>query len=91
MLLLLFLDRYNAMVADVTVAERKAADMKDAVLPTARLQIGFGLQVLVTMFTFFLLGYLGTKNLFSGNELWVRCLLAVASTLSFSSDLDLYR
>ena len=58
------------MVADITVAEQKAEDMKDAVLPTARLQIGFGLQVLVTMFTFFILGYIGMKQL-GMDELWV--------------------
>ena len=41
---------YDAMVADVTVQERQAAEaMNDAVLPTARLQIGFGLQVWVTI------------------------------------------
>ena len=38
------------MVADVTVQERQAAEAaNDAVLPTARLQIGFGLQVWVTI------------------------------------------
>jgi hypothetical protein len=61
------------MVADVTVQERAAEALKeDAILPTARLQIGFGLQVLVTMGTFFILGYLGTKHCLGGDELWVR-------------------
>lgn len=33
------------MVADVTEEERAAEDRKDALLPSSRLQIGFGVQV----------------------------------------------
>jgi len=35
------------------------------------LQLSYGAHVLVIMFTFFLLGYLGSKLYFGGDELWV--------------------
>lgn len=56
------------MVADITGRERKAEEMRDAVLPTARLQLSFGAHVLVTMFTFFALCYYGSKQFLGFNE-----------------------
>ncbi len=59
------------MVADVTVKEREAEELKGSLLPTARLQLGFGLHVLVTMGTFFAVGYVGARYL-GADDLWVR-------------------
>ncbi|PNW77486.1 hypothetical protein CHLRE_10g438750v5 [Chlamydomonas reinhardtii] len=61
--------RYDAMVADVTSAERKADEMR-GVLPNARLQLSFGAHVLVTMFTFWATAFYGTKIWFGWDPLW---------------------
>ncbi|KAG2448812.1 hypothetical protein HYH02_006163 [Chlamydomonas schloesseri] len=61
--------RYDAMVADVTAAERKAEELR-GVLPNARLQLSFGAHVLVTMFTFWATAYYGTKIWFGWDALW---------------------
>ncbi len=59
------------MVHDITADERAAEDMQGALLPSSRLQIGFGLQVLVTMFTFYIAAYLATRHYLGASELWV--------------------
>lgn len=52
--------RYAAMVADVTKDEQQAAAVRgDPFFPTTKLQLSFGLHVIVTMGTFFALGYYG--------------------------------
>lgn len=49
---------YAAMVADVTHDEQAAAAARqDPFFPTTKLQLSFGLHVIVTMGTFFALGY----------------------------------
>lgn len=51
---------YAAMVADVTQDEQAAAAAaSDPFFPTTKLQLSFGLHVIVTMGTFFALGYYG--------------------------------
>lgn len=50
------------MVADVTKEEQQAAAaQQDPFFPTTKLQLSFGLHVIVTMGTFFALGYYGGK------------------------------
>ncbi|KAG2432918.1 hypothetical protein HXX76_008648 [Chlamydomonas incerta] len=61
--------RYDAMVADVTAAERKADELR-GVLPNARLQLSFGAHVLVAMFTFWATAFYGTKIWFGWDPLW---------------------
>lgn len=62
--------RYADMVADVTEKERSVEEQRNAVLPTARLQMSFGLHVIVMMGTFFALGYLGLKYA-TKSTIWV--------------------
>ncbi len=62
--------RYAEMVADITQHERAAAAAKDSLLPSTRLQLSFGLHVIVTMGTFFALGYYGGNYVF-GKQVWV--------------------
>lgn len=64
-------DRYAEMVADITEVERKAEDQRGSILPSTRLQLSFGAHVLVTMFSFFALGYYGSKWYLEYDELWV--------------------
>lgn len=46
------------MVSDITAKERQAEEARSAgLLPTSRLQLSFGAHVIVTMGTFFALGY----------------------------------
>ena len=52
---------YAAMVADITALDRLAEDSRNALLPSTRLQLSFGMHVIVTMGTFFLLGYYAGK------------------------------
>lgn len=59
--------QYGDMVADITKQEREMEDMRDALLPTTRLQLSFGLHVIVTMGTFFALGYYGVRLSGGGN------------------------
>eukprot|EP00878_Enallax_costatus_P010619 GHUV01011094.1.p1 GENE.GHUV01011094.1~~GHUV01011094.1.p1 ORF type:complete len:223 (+),score=70.68 GHUV01011094.1:275-943(+) len=55
---------YAAMVADVTLHEQQAAAVQDdPFFPTTKLQLSFGLHVIVTMGTFFALGYYGGRFL----------------------------
>eukprot|EP00955_Chlamydomonas_euryale_P069086 360328-Chlamydomonas_euryale.AAC.11 len=78
------------MVEDVTSSERAAEARQDGILPTTRLQMGFGIQrlckpaaagprvlVLVTMGTFFALAYVSTKYYLRWDELWVSCSMHV--------------
>lgn len=60
--------QYQNMVADVTIAERRAAE-KEGLLPTTRLQLSFGLHVLAMMGTFYAMGYYAGRFL-NQNELW---------------------
>ena len=60
------------MVSDITQAERKADEMRGALLPTARLQLSFGAHVIVTMFTFWAATFYGTKWYLNFDDVWVR-------------------
>eukprot|EP00879_Flechtneria_rotunda_P012588 GHRR01013145.1.p1 GENE.GHRR01013145.1~~GHRR01013145.1.p1 ORF type:complete len:179 (+),score=83.48 GHRR01013145.1:1660-2196(+) len=63
-------EQYAAMVADVTQSEQQAAAaMQDPLFPNTRLQLSFGLHVLVTMGTFYALGYFGARFL-TRNKTW---------------------
>lgn len=62
--------QYASMVSDITQKERDAEAMR-GLLPNARLQLSYGAHVLVTMFTFFSLGYYGSKHYLHFDELWV--------------------
>lgn len=63
--------QYAAMVADVTQHERKAAALQDdPFFPTTRLQMSFGIHVIVTMGTFFALGYYGGRFM-TASDTWV--------------------
>jgi hypothetical protein len=53
--------RYEDMVSDITVKERAAKANRNAILPTFRLQASFGLHVIVTMGTFFAIGWYAGK------------------------------
>ncbi|GIL71871.1 hypothetical protein Vretifemale_2332 [Volvox reticuliferus] len=68
------------MVADITVRERKAEELRNSILPTSRLQLSFGAHVLVTMFTFWALAYYGSKLYLSYDELWAGMLGALGLT-----------
>jgi hypothetical protein len=59
------------MVADITQAERKADEMRGALLPTSRLQLSFGAHVVVTMFTGWAATYYGTKYYLNFDDVWV--------------------
>ncbi|GIL71870.1 hypothetical protein Vretimale_672 [Volvox reticuliferus] len=72
--------RYSEMVADITVRERKAEELRNSILPTSRLQLSFGAHVLVTMFTFWALAYYGSKLYLSYDELWAGMLGALGLT-----------
>lgn len=62
---------YAAMVADVTVHEQQAAAAaSDPLFPNTRLQLSFGLHVIVTMGTFFALGFYAGRFLFK-DQAWV--------------------
>ncbi|GAX85060.1 hypothetical protein CEUSTIGMA_g12480.t1 [Chlamydomonas eustigma] len=83
--------RYEAMVADVTGYERAAAALKESsILPTVRLQLGFGMQVLVTQFTFFILAYLGSKHFLGSDELWAGLFGCLALTFGLLMETVLY-
>lgn len=60
------------MVADITRAEDAAEAMR-GLLPNTRLQLSFGMHVIVTMGTFFALGYFGARMAFK-SQYAVRCL-----------------
>lgn len=63
--------QYEAMVADVTKTEQKAAAARsDPFFPTTRMQLSFGLHVLVTMGAFCALGYYAGKILLK-HDGWV--------------------
>jgi hypothetical protein len=72
--------RYNEMVSDITVHERKADELRNSLLPSARLQLSFGAHVLVTMFTFWATAYYGCKWFARMNELWVSWHFACSDT-----------
>lgn len=63
--------RYAEMVADITEAERGAEELRNSVLPTSRLQLSFGLHIIVMMGTFFALGYYGLAYA-TRSQVWVR-------------------
>jgi hypothetical protein len=62
--------RYAAMVADVTAGERRLAELTADMFPTTRLQLSFGLHVVVTMGAFFALGFYGARFA-TGSDAWV--------------------
>lgn len=60
------------MVSDITTSEKKAEDAKDAaIMPSMKQQLGFGMHVLVTMFTFFAVAYYGSKMYLGASETMV--------------------
>jgi|APGre2960657404_1045060.scaffolds.fasta_scaffold73787_1 hypothetical protein len=61
--------QYAAMVEDITRDEVAAAAARNAVLPGTRLALSFGVHVLVTMGTFFALGYYG-MSFATGSPTW---------------------
>lgn len=63
--------RYAEMVADVTARERRLAALScaDGALATTRLQLSFGLHVVVTMGAFFALGFYGAR-MRTGSDAW---------------------
>ena len=63
--------RYDAMVADITVAEREAEERRDSILPSARLQLTFGAHVIVAMGTMYAFAYYATKMWLGFNDTWV--------------------
>lgn len=64
--------QYASMVADITQDEQQAAAaLSDPFFPTTKLQLSFGLHVIVTMGTFFALGFYGGR-LLTRNDSWVR-------------------
>jgi NADP-dependent 3-hydroxy acid dehydrogenase YdfG len=72
--------RYAAMVADVTTAEQQAAAaLADPFFPTTKLQLSFGLHVIVTMGAFFALFYYAGRFLLPENKTWVSQDKATAS------------
>jgi hypothetical protein len=62
--------KYAEMVADVTAEERRLAELSSEMFPTTRLQLSFGLHVLVTMGTLFALGFYGLRYS-TGSDTWV--------------------
>lgn len=84
--------RYADMVADVTAGERRAAELSSELFPTTRLQLSFGLHVVVTMGTFFALGFYGGKFMF-GSDTWAAVLgaLGVAAALLLETSLLIIR
>jgi hypothetical protein len=64
---------YAGMVADIAGDEQAAAACGDAFFPTTRLQLSFGLHVIVTMGTFFALAFYAARFAFPHNAAWVRC------------------
>jgi hypothetical protein len=73
---------YAAMVADITEKDREAEDRHNALFPTYRLQLSFGMHVIVTMGTFFLLGYYAGKLSFKSPTAVSCSLLVVQSHCS---------
>mmetsp|Transcript_5349 Transcript_5349/g.11701 ORF Transcript_5349/g.11701 Transcript_5349/m.11701 type:complete len:259 (-) Transcript_5349:407-1183(-) len=73
--------RYDAMVADITQPEREAEARRGEMLATTYLQFGFGVHVIVTMGTFFALGYVPAKYLFKLSETWAGMLGALGLTV----------
>ncbi|MEW5304294.1 MAG: hypothetical protein WDW38_011068 [Sanguina aurantia] len=61
--------KYASMVSDITTSEKRAEDAKDAaIMPSLKQQLGFGMHVLVTMFTFFAVAYYGSKMYLGASE-----------------------
>jgi hypothetical protein len=58
------------MVADVQPPGPTCAPTQEDLLPTTKLQLSYGLHVVVTMATFFALAYYGAKWAL-GSEAWV--------------------
>lgn len=80
--------RYQQMVADITSEERGFEAARDAgFAPTTKLQLSFGLHVIVTMGTFFALGYYGGK-LGTSNPAWVSCMASVCLCAGRSLQMD---
>lgn len=67
-------DKYDAMVKDVTVNERKAAEASHGGFVTYKQQISFGMHVLVMMASFYLFGYIAGTAL-TNNKTYVCCAL----------------
>jgi hypothetical protein len=65
------------MVADVTAGERRLAELSGDMFPTTRLQLSFGLHVIVTMGAFFALGFYGARFA-TGSNAWVGACLRLA-------------
>eukprot|EP00775_Hariotina_reticulata_P013375 gene13375-13502_t len=73
--------RYTAMVADVTTAEqRAAAALSDPFFPTTKLQLSFGMHVIVTMGAFFALFYYAGRFLMPENKTLAALLGALGLT-----------
>jgi hypothetical protein len=63
--------QYAAMVQDITEKERFSKEQQqDNFFPTTKLQLSFGLHVLVTMGTFFALAYYGARFA-KASQAWV--------------------
>jgi hypothetical protein len=62
--------RYSEMVADITKEERRLDHLGSEMFPTTRLQLSFGLHVIVTMGAFFALGWYGLRWS-TGSDTWV--------------------
>ncbi|GBF99028.1 thymic stromal cotransporter [Raphidocelis subcapitata] len=85
--------RYAEMVADVTAGERRAAELAEGeAFPTTRLQLSFGLHVVVTMGAFFALGYYGGAFL-TGSQAWAAACgaLGMAAALLLETSLFVVR
>jgi len=67
--------RYAEMVADVTVNERRLEAFSSEMFPSTRLQLSFGLNVVVTMGAFCALGWIGMRWS-TGSDAWVRWLIS---------------
>ena len=63
-------DKYDAMVAEVTVEERAAIAASEGGLNTYKQQMSFGLHVIVMMFAFYLFGHLAGMAL-TPNKVYV--------------------
>lgn len=59
--------KYAEMVSDITAKEREAQEMRNSILPTFRLQASFGIHVIVTMGTFFAIGWYAGKVSFKSD------------------------
>jgi len=63
-------DKYDAMVSEITIEERAAIAASEGGLNTYKLQMSFGLHVIVMMFAFYLFGHLAGMAL-TPNKVYV--------------------